>query len=273
MSHDNKEEPIIFQLDDYRDLTGSDIEDHQTKQITKSSSPKQSRVRKSTKAFNPPQTLLSKPQGNTRKPFTIKGFLIWLFFVFCTYQLAKVYWNWRQEVEFSAFVEDRNIIDIGLYLEQIKGFSFGSDFNYYDLQTEVILLELTGVKNVHYFIKPGTFISIQQANQRKKIRTDSLHHVQFVNETDIQFRGRDKWNKRVLMKDLRSGEKIRIKLSDVYLIEFENINIMPNNIEDFNENNTFVVSLPKYCIDEPALNQDLNFNNIPLVNFKNYFQK
>jgi hypothetical protein len=273
MSQDKQQDPTIFQLENYQDLTGSDIDNIQltTKPQTKTSI--KSHARKKLNPVIPTPPTQTTPQVKPRRIVRLRGCAFWFLIVFFTFIGVKQYVKWRQEIEFSAFTEGKSIIDIGFYAEQIKGFPFGNNFAYYNMQTKIILIEPTGVNTVHYFIKPGTFVSASHSKNRKKIKIDSLTQVTFVKHSDISNSIRTKWNKSVLVQNLTGGEKWRTNLSNIYVIEFSDINIMPYSIDDFNENNVLVLTLPKYCLDKYSIDGNLNLNDIPLKKIRDYVKE
>ena len=277
MSQDNQQDPEIFRLDDFKDLTGHDIGAPQSKQASQPAKPRKASKKSNTQpaSFTSPTTGIPKVQP--AKKTSLGRMLVWGLILFGVYKglghFKKELSNWETKDEFASFVKGKNIVDLGSFSEHLKEFSFEVDESTSKIQSEYILIEPTGATNVRYFIEPGVSVlpSNSKKGKKKKETIGELTEVFFVNNKDIPSATTRKWNKEVIIQHANGDQEWKVKLSDIGVMEFCEMNVMPNTKDAFKDGSTSVVSLPKYWVDNATIYRELKFEDVPVLGIRSYW--
>jgi len=276
MSQDNQQEPEIFRLDDFKDLTGHDIEATQSQQASQPAKPRKAYKKSITQPAST-SPIPGVPKVQQAKSTSYGRLIVWSLVLFGIYKglgyFKKELSKWETKDEFASFVKGKNIVDLGSFSEHLKEFSFDVEESTNKIQSEYILIEPTGATNVRYFIEPGVSVapSNNKKGKKKKETIGELTELFFVNNKDIPSAATRKWNKEVIMQHVNGDQEWKVKLSDVGVIEFCEVNVMPNTKDAFKDGSTSVVSLPKYWFDNAAIYRELKIEDVPVIDIQSYW--
>lgn len=278
MSQDNQQDPEIFRLDDFKDLTGHDIGTPQSQKASPSSKPRKA----SKKTITQPASVSGPTPGITKtqpaNKTSLGRLIVWGLILFGVYKglgyFKKELSKWETKDEFASFVKGKNIVDLGSFSEHLKEFSLEVDESTSKIQSEYILIEPTGATNVRYFIEPGVSVlpSNSKKGKKKKETIGELTEVFFVNNKDIPSAATRKWNKEVIIQHANGDQEWKVKLSDIGVMEFCEMNVMPNTKDAFKDGSTSVVSLPKYWVDNVTIYRELKLENVPVIGIRSYWK-
>jgi hypothetical protein len=272
MSLDDNKDPEIFPLDECEDLSGGNIENSQNS-VSISRQPRNKPIRNLPTKSNSPKKNVGGPNNvpNGNKPRYFRslfwtGLMIFLLYKGFVY-IRNEYSIWKQEREFEDFVKSKDAIDLGL--TGIPNSTRGHD--------TVLLLAPTSEIEVSYYIKSGTNViasSIFNTKKKKKSKVKDLTMVFFVDPKDEPTSNIQNYSKMVEVNPIADKSTIlRIRLSDLEVIEYLDMKVMRNNISAFTSGETMKTSVPLYWVANASGRNQIAQKDIPLTNICDYYKE